>query len=130
MPQAPAAPEAAEIEYDITVRIDPAQRSIQGNSIITVKKGEELTLVLGRRFGVMSARIDGVALGPAPVPGICVPGAFPVASRRRAGSKSNGAENFLRSTRPSITLRPWEGMSRQPAKWEPFFLIRADGIPT
>lgn len=64
-PQAPAAQEPADIEYDITVRIDPAQRSIQGNSIITVKKGEELTLVLGRRFGVLSARIDGVALGPA-----------------------------------------------------------------
>jgi aminopeptidase N len=65
VPQGAAAPEPADIEYDITVRIDPAQRSIQGNSIITVKKGEELTLVLGRRFGVMSARIDGVPLGPA-----------------------------------------------------------------
>ncbi|HVW64789.1 MAG TPA: M1 family aminopeptidase [Nitrosospira sp.] len=63
--QAPTAPEPAEIEYDITVRIDPTQRSIEGNSIITVKKGEELTLLLGRRFGVLSARIDGVALGPA-----------------------------------------------------------------
>ena len=62
---APAAPEPAEIEYDITVRIDPVQRSIQGSSIITVKTKEELTLVLGRRFGVVSARIDADPLGPA-----------------------------------------------------------------
>ena len=65
VPEAPAAPEPAEIEYDITVRIDPAQRSIQGRSIITVRTAEELTLVLGRRFGVVSARIDTVPLGPA-----------------------------------------------------------------
>jgi aminopeptidase N len=65
VPGAPTTPEPAEIEYDITVRIDPVQRSIQGNSIITVKTTEELTLMLGRRFGVVSARIDADPLGPA-----------------------------------------------------------------
>ncbi|WP_255398976.1 M1 family metallopeptidase [Nitrosovibrio sp. Nv6] len=54
-----------DIHYDITVNIDPVARSIEGRSVITANTPEELTLVLGRRFGVMHARVDGTSLGPA-----------------------------------------------------------------
>ena len=59
------AADTAEVQYDITVRIDPVARSIEGRSVITVNTPEELTLMLGRRFGVMHARVDGTSLGPA-----------------------------------------------------------------
>ncbi|MDQ3186073.1 MAG: M1 family peptidase, partial [Pseudomonadota bacterium] len=64
-----AAGDAAEIDYDITVRIDPVARTIEGRSVITAKTTEELTLVLGRRFEVMHARIDAAPLGPAATTG-------------------------------------------------------------
>ncbi|WP_074798538.1 M1 family metallopeptidase [Nitrosospira briensis] len=59
------AADTAEVHYDITVRIDPVARSIEGRSVITVNTPDELTLMLGRRFGVMHARVDGTSLGPA-----------------------------------------------------------------
>lgn len=59
------AADPAEVQYDITVRIDPVARSLEGRSVITVNTPEELTLMLGRRFGVMHARVDGTSLGPA-----------------------------------------------------------------
>jgi len=52
-----------EIDYDITVRIDPINRSIEGKSIITVKRPSELNLVLGRSFEVTQALLNGNALG-------------------------------------------------------------------
>lgn len=57
--------DAAEVQYDMTVHIDPVARSIEGRSVITVNTSEELILMLGRRFGVMHARVDGTTLGPA-----------------------------------------------------------------
>src|SRR5687768_1709989 len=59
------AADIAEVQYDITVQIDPVARSIEGRSVITVNTPDELTLMLGRRFGVMHARVDGTSLGPA-----------------------------------------------------------------
>ena len=52
-----------EIDYDMTVRIDPITRSIEGKSIVTVKKPRELTLTLGSPFEVTQVTIDGHALG-------------------------------------------------------------------
>ena len=40
----------AEVRYDITVRIDPAARKLEGRTVITANTSEELTLMLGRRF--------------------------------------------------------------------------------
>ena len=51
-----------EIDYDIHVKIDPIARTLEGRSIITVKGTPELQLVLGRRFDVISASIEGQSL--------------------------------------------------------------------
>lgn len=56
--------DTAEIDYDITVRIDPVARTIEGRNVITAKTSEELTLMLGRRFEAMHARVDGAPIGP------------------------------------------------------------------
>jgi aminopeptidase N len=56
--------DTAEIDYDITVRIDPIARTIEGRSVITARTSEELTLMLGRRFETMHARVDTAPLGP------------------------------------------------------------------
>ncbi len=61
--------DTAEIDYDITVRIDPVARTIEGRTVITAKTPEELTLVLGRRFEVMHSQADGALLRPAAVNG-------------------------------------------------------------
>ncbi len=55
----------AEVRYDITVRIDPVARKLEGRTVITANTSEELTLMLGRRFEVMHARVDDSPLGPA-----------------------------------------------------------------
>ena len=52
-----------EVDYDITVRIDPVARSIEGKSIITVKRPRELTVVLGQPFEVTQALLNGSPLG-------------------------------------------------------------------
>lgn len=53
-----------KIDYDISVRVDPIARTIVGRSIISVRKSGELMLMLGRRFEVTHAIIDGRELGP------------------------------------------------------------------
>jgi aminopeptidase N len=60
-----SAPGSAEVHYDITVRLDPVARKIEGRSVITANTPEELTLVIGRRFEVMRGRVDGSPFGPA-----------------------------------------------------------------
>mgnify|MGYP000932311445 CR=1 FL=1 len=52
-----------EIDYDITVRIDPIARTIEGKSIITVKNPREINLVLGQAFEVTEALFNGGLLG-------------------------------------------------------------------
>ncbi|MBP6058816.1 MAG: M1 family peptidase [Nitrosomonas sp.] len=52
-----------EIDYDITVRINPITRLIEGKSIITVKRPNALNLALGRSFEVTQALLNGKALG-------------------------------------------------------------------
>ena len=67
---APDAPQVhAEVRYEITVRIDPVARKLEGRTVITANTSEELTLMLGRRFEVMHARIDDSSLGPAAIRG-------------------------------------------------------------
>ena len=61
----PEAADAVEVTYEIEVRIDPVAHSIEGRSVIVANSSEELTLVLGRRFGVLSAQVNGTSLGPA-----------------------------------------------------------------
>jgi aminopeptidase N len=61
----PEAADAVEVTYEIEVRVDPVAHSIEGRSVITANSSEELTLVLGRRFGVLSAQVNGTSLGPA-----------------------------------------------------------------
>ncbi|MDP1557367.1 MAG: M1 family aminopeptidase [Nitrosomonas sp.] len=55
---------AGDIDYDINVRIDPAAHSMEGRSVITVKNATELRLILGRRFEVTQALIEGKPLEP------------------------------------------------------------------
>ncbi len=54
----------SNVNYDIQVEIDPATRSIQGRSTITVKNSGELRLLLGQRFEVTKALIEGQPLQP------------------------------------------------------------------
>lgn len=56
------ASQRGEIDYDIHVKIDPIARSIEGRSIITVKNTPEQQLILGRRFEVVGASIEGQPL--------------------------------------------------------------------
>lgn len=51
-----------EIDYDMTVRIDPVARTIEGKSVITVRKPKELKLLLGSSFEVTRASFNGNAL--------------------------------------------------------------------
>ncbi len=51
-----------EIDYDIHVKIDPIARSIEGRSTITVKNTPDSQLILGRRFEVIGASIEGQPL--------------------------------------------------------------------
>ena len=60
-----AAKDAKGIHYDITVRIDPVTRKLEGRTVITANMTEEFTVVLGRRFEVL----DTIGLGPAGVTG-------------------------------------------------------------
>lgn len=53
-----------KVHYDIIVEIDPVDRSIEGRSIISLKKPGELILSLSRRFEVTHATIDGNDLAP------------------------------------------------------------------
>ena len=53
-----------KIDYDISVNIDPITRTIEGRSIISVRKPGELMLILGRHFEVNHAMIDDRELQP------------------------------------------------------------------
>ena len=63
IPASAAVSATTAVEYDIAVRIDPVARRIEGRSVITAAAAGELMLVLGRRFEVTHALIDGVPLG-------------------------------------------------------------------
>lgn len=52
------------VNYDISVNIDPVTRSIDGRSVISIRKPGEPKLILGRHFEVTYAKIDGRELGP------------------------------------------------------------------
>ena len=54
----------SEVDYDISVHIDPITRSIEGRSIISVRKPGELMLILGRHFEVTHATMDDRELEP------------------------------------------------------------------
>lgn len=56
----------AAVDYDFSVRIDPASRALQGRGVITIAGGGAATLVLGRRFQVTQTRAGKNALA-APV---------------------------------------------------------------
>ncbi len=56
------ASQRGEVNYDIHVNIDPIARTLEGRSIITVQGTPELQLVLGRRFEVVDALIEGQPL--------------------------------------------------------------------
>ncbi|SFW26986.1 hypothetical protein SAMN05216414_11042 [Nitrosovibrio sp. Nv17] len=62
-------PEQAQIGYDMTVRIDPVARTLEGRSVITVNTSEELSLVLGRRFEVTRGRVGTAQLGLSAITG-------------------------------------------------------------
>ena len=56
------------VDYDITVYIDPVAQTIKGRSVITTTSPNELTLLLGKRFKVTHALIDGEILKPSSEP--------------------------------------------------------------
>ena len=52
-----------EVEYDITVKIDPVNRTIEGKNLITVTKPRELQLLLGAAYEVTQAEFNDGPLG-------------------------------------------------------------------
>lgn len=60
---APEPTKVNEIDYDITVRIDPISRTFEGKSVITVKRPKELRLLLGAAFEVTHAFFNDAPLG-------------------------------------------------------------------
>jgi aminopeptidase N len=60
---APVPAKINEIDYDMTIRIDPINRTIEGKSIITVTRPKELKLMLGSSFEVTQALFNESALG-------------------------------------------------------------------
>lgn len=64
-PAASASSIAAPVAYDITVRIDPATRELNGTGTIVAEPGRPVEIILARRFEVDSITIDGK---PAPAP--------------------------------------------------------------
>lgn len=52
-----------EVEYDITVKIDPANRTLEGKSLITVHRPRELQLLLGAGYEVTQAEFNDGPLG-------------------------------------------------------------------
>lgn len=52
-----------DVEYDITVKIDPVNRTIEGKSLITVHKPRELQLMLGAAYEVTQAEFNDGPLG-------------------------------------------------------------------
>ncbi|UJP00922.1 MAG: M1 family peptidase [Nitrosomonas sp.] len=52
-----------DVEYDITVKIDPVNRTIEGKSLITVDKPRELQLMLGAGYEVIQADFNDGPLG-------------------------------------------------------------------
>ncbi len=57
-----AVAEAQPVHYDITVRIDPATRHLEGAARIGVAAPEATTIALGQAFVVESIRADGASL--------------------------------------------------------------------
>lgn len=52
-----------DVEYDITVKIDPVNRTIEGRSLITVDRPRELQLILGAGYEVIQADFNDGPLG-------------------------------------------------------------------
>lgn len=52
-----------DVHYDIFVRIDPAEGTLYGRTVITVEKPKELKLVLGSTFDVTKTTFNGGELG-------------------------------------------------------------------
>ena len=52
-----------DVEYDITVKIDPVNRTIAGKSLITVHNPRELQLMLGAAYEVTQAEFNDGPLG-------------------------------------------------------------------
>lgn len=69
----------APAEYDIAVRIEPAERTLEGTATIVIHDRGAMDLRLGRRFAVESVELDGKALDRAAHAWRVPPGA---ASRR------------------------------------------------
>ncbi|QOJ23606.1 MAG: M1 family peptidase [Gammaproteobacteria bacterium] len=52
-----------DVEYDITVKIDPVNRTLEGKSFITVNRPRELQLLLGAAYEVTQAEFNDGPLG-------------------------------------------------------------------
>jgi len=52
-----------DVEYDITVKIDPVNRTIEGKNLITVHRPRELQLMLGAAYEVTQAEFNDGPLG-------------------------------------------------------------------
>lgn len=59
----PAPMKFNDVEYDITVKIDPVNRTIAGKSLITVHNPRELQLMLGAAYEVTQAEFNDGPLG-------------------------------------------------------------------
>lgn len=52
-----------DVEYDITVKIDPVNRTLEGKSLVTVHRPRELQLLLGAGYEVTQAEFNDGPLG-------------------------------------------------------------------
>jgi aminopeptidase N len=59
---APVSVKDSEIDYDMTVRINPIDRTLEGKSVITVRNPGKLSLMLGQAYEVRQALLNGNTL--------------------------------------------------------------------
>lgn len=60
---APPPLKSNDVEYDITIKIDPANRTLEGKSLVTVNRPRELQLSLGAGYEVTQAEFNDGPLG-------------------------------------------------------------------
>jgi hypothetical protein len=119
-------PAPPEVQYDITVQIDPVARRIEGRTVIIANTSEELTLMLRRRFEVMSASVDDFADLPRRQ---AVSAGWRIAGESTASPHDALEANWPRWIPRLIITRRWAGMNRRAAKQARSCLIPAAGTP-
>jgi len=110
----PRAPEQLAVAFekvDLTLRVDPSSKSIQGDAALTFLLKEPLTRVaveLDRNLPVDSASVDGVTLAPAAISNpegrlyLTLPTPLPAGARTTVRIRYHGVPNVAKKA-------PWDG---------------------